>query len=210
MNRRQKCSLICILGLGILYAYPLTLLSKNPLTPASATAAAVVKITFTPNYGRSEDWLWESSNLTIWTVIESNIGIIAGNLPCLKPLFRTVLGSTHSRGSRKTNASKYLSDLYGPGTHGVVKNYNALASDRAHNDAFSAHAPRDAYMLTVVDANRDKRTVQSKNSTESVLPLHDPAFAGGITMTTEVTHEVDITSLHSEGNEHGAYLGIAK
>lgn len=57
MNGRQKASLICILGLGIF-----------------ASAAALVKLTYLTNYGRTGDWLWDSRNLTIWTVIECNIG----------------------------------------------------------------------------------------------------------------------------------------
>ena len=73
MNRRHKASLICILGLGTF-----------------ATAAAFVKLSYLPAYGREGDLLWDSRNMTIWTVIECNVGIIAGNLPCLKPLFRTI------------------------------------------------------------------------------------------------------------------------
>lgn len=45
MNRRQKVTIIAILGLGIF-----------------ATAAAVVKVTFLPNYGKTGDWLWDSRN----------------------------------------------------------------------------------------------------------------------------------------------------
>ncbi|PVH67723.1 hypothetical protein DL98DRAFT_370957, partial [Cadophora sp. DSE1049] len=74
INPRTKASLICILGLGVF-----------------ACAAAMVKTSFTVNYGKTGDFLWDSTNLTIWTVAECNTGIIAACLPCLKPLFRRIL-----------------------------------------------------------------------------------------------------------------------
>jgi hypothetical protein len=44
MNRRQKASIIGILSLGMF-----------------ATAAAIVKLSYVSTYGRSGDWLWDSS-----------------------------------------------------------------------------------------------------------------------------------------------------
>ena len=69
MNRRHKASLICILGLGTF-----------------ATAAAFVKMSYLPHYGREGDLLWDSRDMTIWTVVEVNIGIICASLIALKPL----------------------------------------------------------------------------------------------------------------------------
>jgi hypothetical protein len=34
----------------------------------SACAAAMVKTSFLINYGKTGDFLWDSTNLTIWTV----------------------------------------------------------------------------------------------------------------------------------------------
>ncbi|KAF4171500.1 hypothetical protein CNMCM8694_004036 [Aspergillus lentulus] len=82
VNRRVKASLVCILGLGIF-----------------ACAAAFVKLSILPNYGRTGDFLWDYTDLTIWVVVECNTGIIAGSLPTLKPLFKQVLGSYGSQGS---------------------------------------------------------------------------------------------------------------
>ncbi|GAQ10036.1 hypothetical protein ALT_7357 [Aspergillus lentulus] len=82
VNRRVKASLVCILGLGIF-----------------ACTAAFVKLSILPNYGRTGDFLWDYTDLTIWVVVECNTGIIAGSLPTLKPLFKQVLGSYGSQGS---------------------------------------------------------------------------------------------------------------
>ncbi|RHZ50654.1 uncharacterized protein CDV56_100989 [Aspergillus thermomutatus] len=85
VNRRVKASLVCILGLGVF-----------------ACAAAFVKLSILPNYGRTGDFLWDYTDLTIWVVVECNTGIIAGSLPTLKPLFKQVLGSYGSQ-SRTRN-----------------------------------------------------------------------------------------------------------
>ncbi|KAL6710095.1 hypothetical protein ACN47E_009886 [Coniothyrium glycines] len=188
MNRRQKASLICIMGLGIF-----------------ATAAALVKLTYLTNYGHSGDWLWDSRNLTIWTVIECNIGIIAGNLPCLKPIFRTVLGSTYGRGSRKTR-SKYGSRPYGPGTnHRSSKPYASLASGKTHDGNFKGYgAAGAAYMLTTINAKKEKSGDSrnssgraSPSSTEDIISTESKAHAyngwGGI----EVRTQVDVMESHS-------------
>ena len=82
VNTRTRVTLMCILGLGIF-----------------ACIAAAVKVAYTSNYGKKGDFLWDSRNITIWFATELNIAITAASLPCLKPLFKTVLGSTYARGT---------------------------------------------------------------------------------------------------------------
>jgi hypothetical protein len=185
MNRRQKASIIGILSLGLF-----------------ATSAAVVKLSYVSTYGRSGDWLWDSRNLTIWTVIECNIAIFAGCLPCLKPLFRSVLGSTYGRGSRKTDPSKYMSRPYGTGTGQRSKNYSELHSNRTADRGYEGYGSgKDAYMLTTIGATEkhdagDASRISSgrsspspgKTSSESVARLNDKPFGGlgRIAVTTKV------------------------
>jgi len=77
VNRRTRLSLFVALGLGTF-----------------ACIAAFVKIPSLVNYGNTGDWLWDSRNITIWTIVECNIGIVAANLPTLRPLFKSILGTT--------------------------------------------------------------------------------------------------------------------
>lgn len=60
--------------------------------PPSTCIAGIIKITILPSYGRSGDFLYDSAELTIWTTTELNVGILAGSIPCLKPLYRILLG----------------------------------------------------------------------------------------------------------------------
>ncbi|GIK07579.1 hypothetical protein Aspvir_003245 [Aspergillus viridinutans] len=98
VNRRVKASLVCILGLGVF-----------------ACAAAFVKVSILPIYGRTGDFLWDYTDLTIWVVpdsVECNTGIIAGSLPTLKPLFKQPLGSYGSRGSKSRTRNYFRSTRY--------------------------------------------------------------------------------------------------
>lgn len=153
MNRRQKLSLFCILGLGVF-----------------ATAAALVKLWYVSSYGRTGDGLWDSRNLTIWTCVECNVGIVAGSLPALKPLFRSILGSTYGRGTRNPGETKYGSRPYAPGSNLSTTN----AKVRARSNAPGQNT-RSAYMLTAIhgkamDERELRRTSsEGKNSTESIV-----------------------------------------
>ncbi|KAK7218014.1 hypothetical protein V2G26_006017 [Clonostachys chloroleuca] len=98
VHRRTRITLIGILGLGVF-----------------ACAAAFVKVGYLINYGRNGDFLWDSRDITIWTATELNIGIIAGSLPCLRPLFRRFLGSTYGKRSLKSATTATIP------AHGTMK-----------------------------------------------------------------------------------------
>jgi hypothetical protein len=91
VNLRTRVTLMCILGLGMF-----------------ACIAAAIKVSYTRNYGKKGDFLWDSRNITIWFAAELNVAITAASLPCLKPLFKTVLGSTYGRGTRESSSNAQL------------------------------------------------------------------------------------------------------
>ncbi|OCK79704.1 hypothetical protein K432DRAFT_59635 [Lepidopterella palustris CBS 459.81] len=170
MNIRTKSSVIGVLALGVF-----------------ATAAALVKTSFLPSYGKHGDWLWDSRNLTIWNVIESNIGIVAGNLPCMKPLFRRVLGSIYGGGSGNVSNNKYYGRGYAPGTGHSVNNYNSLGS-RKTEEGYGAGPDLngdEAHMMTRITVRaKSSASVDSvsKMSDESITRLEGSKM--GITKTT--------------------------
>jgi hypothetical protein len=121
--------------------------------------------------------------LTIWTVVESNIGIIAGNLPCLKPLFRAALGATYGRGSRKSTGQRFRSRTYG------------------------ANSCPDAYMLTTINAgdktndDRSAKMGSGKNSVETLTRSFN-----GIKAVTEV----DICDSTTQGHVNDDRTGLER
>lgn len=81
VNRRTRLSLFAALGLGTF-----------------ACAASFIKIPSLVNYGKAGDWLWDSRDISIWTIVECNIGIVAANIPSMRPLFKRILGTTLGSG----------------------------------------------------------------------------------------------------------------
>ncbi|KAK3381238.1 hypothetical protein B0H63DRAFT_198040 [Podospora didyma] len=94
VNRRTRISLLGALSLGCF-----------------ACAAAFIKISSLVNYGKTGDWLWDSRDITIWTVVECNTGIVAGSLPALRPLFKRILGTTLGYGPRSTGKNSGMGYL---------------------------------------------------------------------------------------------------
>ncbi|KAF1972844.1 hypothetical protein BU23DRAFT_641757 [Bimuria novae-zelandiae CBS 107.79] len=182
MKRRKKCLILGILGLGLF-----------------ATAAAIVKFTYYPYLGKTGDWLWDISHLLIWAIVESRTGIIAGNLSCLRPLFRSVLDWTYGRGSRNNTAPKYLTRSYGANSrHKPVQHYTELGPIRTPDDAFRPYGAKEVHIMTRIGASNEQDASPSsmrnetlgKISGESTVRLQDQAeglgVSGGITRTSEV------------------------
>lgn len=88
MNKRKKSSLVLIFSMGIF-----------------ASSAGIIRAVYINDYGKQGDFLWDSRNITIWYAIETQIGIIAGNLPCSKPLFSRFIGSTYGSWSKSRGYS---------------------------------------------------------------------------------------------------------
>ena len=186
---RTRLALIGILGLGVF-----------------ACAAAFVKLGYVTNYGKKGDWLWDSQNITIWTCVELNVGIIAGSLPCLRPIFKRFLGSYYGKGSRKTPTTGNTN--YGHGTMRSGKNWHSLSSGRrgaekvadetssqkainAGVNEYELHdriaTPARGISKTVIATNFD-----ASSSEESVDRAGLARFGSGIkkTTVTSVEHEI--------------------
>ncbi|OJJ47333.1 hypothetical protein ASPZODRAFT_96276 [Penicilliopsis zonata CBS 506.65] len=158
VNKRTKASLACILGLGVF-----------------ACAAAFVKLSILPNYGKTGDFLWDYSDLTIWVVTECNVGIIAGSLPTLKPLFKQVLNTYASRSKSKP--------YYGTGGESYQLRKHSRSGSKPLSSvdletSETSHRTRQQY-----EATSYARPGGKTSSEESILPAHG---ARGIIMTREI------------------------
>lgn len=148
-------------------------------------------------------------------MIECNVGILAGNLPTLKPLFRTALGSTYGRGSRRSTVATYV-----PSTknRSGIRDYATLASNKSANAEFKGYGlAGEAYELkTVIDTNKTQGyEVNSspgrsspgpgKSSTESVTRLKGSGLSGlgDITVTTkvDVSESIHSRECYEEGRD---------
>ncbi|KAI0124083.1 hypothetical protein BJ170DRAFT_735810 [Xylariales sp. AK1849] len=151
INLRTKASLICILGMGVF-----------------ACIAAIIKSAYTSNYGKTGDFLWDSANLTIWVATETNTGIIAACLPCLKPLFKRMLGSSVGYSSSSINGGYRLRTYsvgLGPGSKFTRSK-----------------------TITQIGSSRKPRTVNDHghNRSQEIIVPHGGSNSHAITKTTVV------------------------
>lgn len=188
---RTRVSLIAVLGLGVF-----------------ACAAAFVKLGYLVNYGKLGDWLWDSRNITIWTAVEMNIGIVAGSLPTLRPLFKRFLGSVYGKGSRKTPTTNAY---YARGSMKSGNNWRTLSSgrrqeepvdDASSQEGINTFGRREEYELGsnmggsqgVMSKSVVVTGIEAKGSDESLSTIdatHGHRSPTGITKTTVTTVDYD-------------------
>ncbi|GFF49312.1 hypothetical protein IFM61606_01816 [Aspergillus udagawae] len=97
MNRKTKVALGGILGLG-----------------AVASVAVIIRFPFLHYYG-DDDFLYSTYQIAIWSVMETGLGITAGSLATLRPLFRWCLDGNlsgrHRRSAKRGDRQYPLSSL---------------------------------------------------------------------------------------------------
>ncbi|PYH32862.1 ion-transporting P-type ATPase SPF1 [Aspergillus neoniger CBS 115656] len=96
MSRQTKAALAGILSLGCI-----------------ASAGVIVRIPFLPTY-KDAEFLYATTQISIWSNVEAGLGITAGCLVTLRPLFRWLGGTSYSpTRSKKTSGSMPLSSMNG-------------------------------------------------------------------------------------------------
>ncbi|KAK7990285.1 integral membrane family protein [Apiospora arundinis] len=184
INVRTKASLICIMGLGVF-----------------AVAAAIVKSFFISNYGKTGDFLWDSTDLTIWVSTECNTGIIAACLPCLKPLFKRILENTTQRygGSLSHRTDRpYKMKSYGPGAGPGSAGPRHLASQTQSKIAgATGRGLANSSSTSSKKANKKKHGVGGSHyDDDDELALTKQMSPHAITKVTTVT--VDLSAHQTE------------
>lgn len=99
MNMRTKAALAGILSLGCI-----------------ASAAVIVRIPYLHHY-KDTEFLYATTDISIWSNVEAGLGITAGSLVTLRPLFRWFRGTTYdiSHSAKRTPGSMPLSSMNGNG-----------------------------------------------------------------------------------------------
>jgi hypothetical protein len=112
MNTRSKITVSLILGMG-----------------GIASTATIIRIPYVHTLGNEADFLYATTDVAIWSCVETGVGITAACLATLRPLFRTwlssSLGSTNRQGGA---ASGGLPGSRGPNGHGYKKSHARGAS----------------------------------------------------------------------------------
>ncbi|KAJ5561327.1 hypothetical protein N7535_004206 [Penicillium sp. DV-2018c] len=154
MNSRTKIALTGILGLGCI-----------------ASSAVIVRIPYLHNY-KDDDFLYATANISIWSNVEAGLGIAAGSLVTLRPLFRwfrdpSSKGGSKSKSKRTNGNSVPLSSV------------NALRSNGSNAPYWRPDLDRDdspAVVTTIHTSNQGSRT----SSQEDLNPKNGGTFFHGV------------------------------
>lgn len=173
------------------------------------------------NYGKYGDLLFDSADITIWTTIEITVAMIAGSIPCLKPLFKKMLDlSSAYRGGGKSSHQRYYGQNSNHGTGGSRSRNSTFAQQHRRRtlkadensgrfEMFSSGA--DGSRSNFVHENNASCTVKGgkigrmstvaldSDSEEYILQGQVPELPTGITKTVHVT--VENRSTYGKGDD---------
>ncbi|ROW03534.1 hypothetical protein VSDG_01278 [Cytospora chrysosperma] len=73
MNRKLKIAIIPLLSMGCI-----------------ASSAVVVRLAYVERF-RSSEYLYETTDIAIWSTVEAGLAVTAGSLACIRPLFKIMM-----------------------------------------------------------------------------------------------------------------------
>ncbi|KAJ5649764.1 uncharacterized protein N7484_003487 [Penicillium longicatenatum] len=177
MNRRTKFAVGGILSLG-----------------AIASVAVVIRLPFL-HYYTDRDFLYSTYQIAIWSILETGLGIIAGSLVTLRPLFRWFLDGSlygkHKRYERSTSVPYPLASLKGDG--------NGTGTKLSSDPRYWRPDIDDTKVVTSVSSPRDLGFPPSNSSEEHLYPslggtrnpyhvsVHETITVEEVTRTTSST-----------------------
>ncbi|KAJ4990325.1 integral membrane family protein [Stagonosporopsis vannaccii] len=179
VNLRTRIGLAIVLSLGLF-----------------ASAVAIYKTPMQANFFKETDWSGHGAWYYIWQQVEMNVGIIAANLPTLKPLFANFFGHMRTFTKGRSTGSRSGPGLSGPfKSNGYYKHNDerhmgtGVQSSYAMRDISGAteSKKKDSYdeILVLgkesygVDAGRSRRQSVAGASEESVFVHEGPRSPAG-------------------------------
>ncbi|KAJ4342637.1 hypothetical protein N0V87_000846 [Didymella glomerata] len=178
VNLQTRIGLAVILSLGLF-----------------ASAIAIYKTPMQANFFLEKDWSGHGSWYYIWQQVEMNVGIIAANLPTLKPLFANFFG--HMRTLTKgRSAGSRSTPLSGPFKSNGYYRQNDSSTGERSGAMGGGYAMRD---LSTGSADEPKK----KDSYDEILVLGKESYRVNVgrSRRQSTTRESDESSL---GREHDA------
>ncbi|BCR84693.1 putative integral membrane protein [Aspergillus chevalieri] len=138
-----------------------------------SSAAVIVRIPYL-HYYKDPDFLYATTDISIWSNVEAGLGITAGSLVTLRPLFRWFRGDSYARtyGAKPTTGSIPLSSM------------NGNLTNRSRNDPNNNHywrsdlVPDNAQAMAITTHGSKGSSQESLNPTQGQGHGHDPGYQG--------------------------------
>ncbi|KAF4216374.1 hypothetical protein CNMCM8980_005283 [Aspergillus fumigatiaffinis] len=154
MTRKTKIALAAILSLGCI-----------------ASAAVIVRIPYLHLY-KDDEFLYATTDISIWSNVEASLGIMAGSLVTLRPLFRWFRGTSYGRSgtTKKTYGSMPLSSMNGNGNGTHQSKHDRDATQYWRPDVYP-HESR-AVVTTIQTSPRGSKSSSQEDLNPKQEPLH--------------------------------------
>ncbi|KAJ8118375.1 hypothetical protein OPT61_g632 [Boeremia exigua] len=147
VNLRTRIGLAVVLSLGLF-----------------ASAIAIYKTPMQANFFKETDWSGHGSWYYIWQQVEMNVGIIAANLPTLKPLFANFFGHMRTFTKGRSTASRS-----GPGLSGPFRSNGY----HKHDDWHTGTGDQSSYAMRDISTATESK---KKDSYDEILALGKEAY----------------------------------
>ncbi|KAI8235250.1 hypothetical protein K4K57_003830 [Colletotrichum sp. SAR 10_99] len=155
LNRRTKALVAVLLSMGMV-----------------AGVALIIRIPFIRRLAISTDFLYETIDIAIWTVLEPALGIIAASVTSMRPLFQGwgfgwSTNSKHSRPSGPSSGHPINKEAATPRTKGITDHSDSTA--RTYDDIERALSPEGS------DIELNKTAREDRGSDEHEYPESRPS-----------------------------------
>ncbi|KAH9900339.1 hypothetical protein F4778DRAFT_136630 [Xylariomycetidae sp. FL2044] len=132
LNKRSKVSVAGILALGSI-----------------ASSATIVRIPYIYQLAHDDDFLYEFTDLAIWSTVENGLGLTASSIATLRPLFRRLLGGGGDDTNRTSSASASASSS---SYHPWSKRRSGPPNRGTNDDFLHCRGPSDVGKYYQLDA----------------------------------------------------------
>lgn len=167
---------------------------------SSTVIAAIIKTVALAKWGLLGDYMWDSVDITIWYTTEVAVAIVAGSIPCLKPLFKSIMSTTRRYGSHSkppgnsASASRRKSSRRPAADPYSIANVGAVGSDRfeMYSPTGSGHKVPSSVVDPSLLPTPPRLPDDGDHDDDAVVRQADgrrraPLSPGGITATTHIT-----------------------
>ncbi|VUC29438.1 unnamed protein product [Clonostachys rosea] len=150
MRAKLKIYAQLIMGLGIL-----------------ASIASIVRVPYSNAYLKPDDFIYQVSNIILWTVVECGVGIVAGSLPSLRAFFKSLAKD------KSTNPSgSYATDLVTIGQMRAGQDRSQAMelgfTTTVHHDADAPHDPDNDSTSHIIKVTREFQTERAGSDEEGL------------------------------------------
>jgi hypothetical protein len=144
-----------------------------------ASIATIIRIPYVHTLGNEQDFLYATTDVAIWSCSETGLAITAACGAVLRPLFREILASSRTVGSRAMSRGKDYSGMFGSE---VEKRVSVVRNSRRRN--------------SLDDGTGDEVPLQ---------PLDQRG--GGGTYKSDYNVGISTKAWHPDEEDRGDYLG---